>query len=658
MQKRAMKTGEPKKAAPPRERRRTKNASRGKHVSSAAVRWGAFFLFLAVVFAVAFFDVLGAPSADVIGKGVYIGPVDTSGKSADEAAAEIRDFLDDYRLTFVAGSREESVGPFAPAEPSIVDFSPGDAVETAFRIGRNDNAMVALFERLGAAVFGARISVPYALDEEALMEALKDRFEPMVGRAENARLVIDVDDDGFDVSVRPDREGVFFDTEALLDGAQDRLRRLSDDAVEIAIVQENPEVRSADLEPLVDVAEEAMARTPRIVTVKGLSWEITAGQLADWLTPRSEGKAWTLALDEDKVREMLETRGREVAVEPQDAVFKEEDGRVTEFSPGINGEKLDVETSLALIEGVFLRGEGDDGVIELPVMVAEPDITTEESNPYGIKEIFGQGESNFRGSPSNRRHNIATGAASLHGLLIKPGEEFSLLAALGEIDGEHGYLQELVIKDNETKPEYGGGLCQIGTTTFRTALDAGLPITERRNHSYRVPYYERDGEGDYMGPGVDATIYDPSPDLKFVNDSGHHLLFMTDIDGNKLTFTFWGVKDGRKAERGEVAVWNITPPPEKQEIRTTDIPAGTTKCTESPHSGATTNFKYTVTYADGEVKEKDFLSVYRPWGEVCLIGVTEEELAAWEAEQAAIEAGEIPPPAGEGDGGGIDGIVG
>jgi len=68
----------------------------------------------------------------------------------------------------------------------------------------------------------------------------------------------------------------------------------------------------------------------------------------------------------------------------------------------------------------------------------------------GIKEIIGIGHSNFSGSPYNRRHNIATGANKLHGMLIKPNEEFSLITSLGDIDGENGYKQELVIKGNET----------------------------------------------------------------------------------------------------------------------------------------------------------------------------------------------------------------
>jgi vancomycin resistance protein YoaR len=651
---------EKKKSHPPKKNGQTRRTSAKGDRAPAAFRWGAFLLFILVVFSVAFYDVLGAPGKDNIGKGVYIGPIDSSGKTSDDAARDLEEFLGDYSLTFVAGERRETLGPFPLTEPPVVSFRPSSAVESAFLVGRNDNGALALAERLGAAVFGTNISVPYSLDEDSFLERMREKFSPMVGRAKNARLDIQIRSDGYDVDIIEEKSGVFFETDSLIEQTKDRLRNLSDEAVKVSVIREEPQIVAEDLEPLVDDVDEIMSRVPRTITFGGMSWELTAGQLANWIVPIDFGDGPMLGLDHGKMKEQLESRAAEIRIEPQDAVFKEEEGKVIEFSPGINGESLDIDASIVLLESVFLLGEKEEGLVDLPLMVVEPEITTEKSNPYGIKDIIGVGESNFRGSPSNRRHNIKTGAASVHGTLIPPGEEFSLLATLGEIDGEHGYLEELVIKENETKPEYGGGLCQIGTTAFRTALNSGLPVTQRRNHSYRVPYYERDGDGNYMGPGVDATIYDPAPDFRFMNDTEYHLLFMTDIDGNRLTFTLWGVNDGRVAERGEVSVWDITEPPEKKEIRTTEIPSGTYKCTESPHSGARTKFTYTVTYPDGEVIEDEIYSHYKPWGEVCLIGMTEEELAAWEAEQAAIEAGEIPV---EGEPGGteavgIDGIVG
>jgi len=248
------------------------------------------------------------------------------------------------------------------------------------------------------------------------------------------------------------------------------------------------------------------------------------------------------------------------------------------------------------------------------VAVTPVKIATGDVNDLGIKELIGRGVSNFKGSPKNRRHNIAVGAKSLNGILIKPGEEFSLLKALGPIDGEHGYLQELVIKGNRTVPEYGGGLCQIGTTTFRAALRSGLPITQRQNHSYRVVYYEP--------AGMDATIYDPWPDFRFLNDTGFYILFMARVEGDDLIFDFYGTKDGRKVviNPDPPKIFNITGPGPVRYIDSTDLKPGEKKKLESPHSGADTYFKYTVTYPSGEVKEQEFKSHYVPWPEVWLVG--------------------------------------
>ena len=76
---------------------------------------------------------------------------------------------------------------------------------------------------------------------------------------------------------------------------------------------------------------------------------------------------------------------------------------------------------------------------------------------------------------------------------------------------EEDSLDEALALVSRRGPEFGGGLCQIGTTMFRVTMNAGLPILERQNHSYRVRYYE-------PPVGMDVTIYEPKPDFRFRND--------------------------------------------------------------------------------------------------------------------------------------------
>ena len=187
---------------------------------------------------------------------------------------------------------------------------------------------------------------------------------------------------------------------------------------------------------------------------------------------------------------------------------------------------------------------------------------------------------------------------------------------MGEVSAATGYKPELVIKENKTVPEYGGGLCQVATTIFRAALASGLPITERQNHSYRVSYYEP--------AGTDATVYNPKPDLRFVNDTGHYILLLGEVSGHTLSFSIWGTKDGRQVTQTKPVIYNIVKPAPKKLIETEDLEPDKLKCIEQAHNGADTYFDYTVTYPNGETKSRRFQSHYVPWQEVCLIGKKKE----------------------------------
>lgn len=324
-----------------------------------------------------------------------------------------------------------------------------------------------------------------------------------------------------------------------------------------------------------------------------------------------------ITLDKELLIEYLSKNiAPKINIAPQNAKFEIKDGKVIEFQESRDGLELDLEKNYEFIRSKVI--EHQEKRIEIIVKEIKADINTENINNLGIKEIIGVGKSNFKGSPNNRRHNIKTGSSAINGLIVAPEENFSLVSSLGEIDWEHGYLPELVIKGNKTIPEYGGGLCQIGTTLFRAALDSGLPITERQNHSYRVSYYEP--------AGTDATIYNPRPDMKFLNDTGYHILVQTKIEGNDLVFELWGTKDGRIVEKEEPRIYNIVKPGPTKIIETEDMAPGEKKCTETSHNGADAEFNYKVTYPNGEIKEKLFKSHYKPWQAVCLVGVEKAEI--------------------------------
>ncbi len=224
-----------------------------------------------------------------------------------------------------------------------------------------------------------------------------------------------------------------------------------------------------------------------------------------------------------------------------------QNNRATDFAAPQNGRRLDVYQSTLDIAAAL---EQHKNTAALTVNETFPTKTLARTNNLGINELVAEGVSNFKGSPNNRRHNIATGIEKFKGLIIPQGATFSFDDALGPVTAEAGFLPELVIKGSEgTIPELGGGLCQVSTTTFRAAMDGGLPITDRRNHAYAVQYYSPQG--------TDATIYPGSADLKFINDTpGAIMIWPYEKDNNTLVFDFYGTKDGRQVTLDKPVVYD------------------------------------------------------------------------------------------------------
>ncbi|MFH1088605.1 MAG: VanW family protein, partial [Patescibacteria group bacterium] len=221
--------------------------------------------------------------------------------------------------------------------------------------------------------------------------------------------------------------------------------------------------------------------------------------------------------------------------------------------------------------------------------------------------------------------------SKFNNVIIKPDENFSFNKLLGTVDASTGYLPELVIKGDETTPEFGGGLCQVSTTTFRAALDGGYPIIARRNHSYRVSYYEP--------AGTDATVYQPYPDFQFLNDTPYHLLIHTYIEGNNLHFDFYSTSTGIRVELEGPRVYDITEPPPPVYIETSTLPEGEQKKIDTAHRGADAIlYRHIFDEHGKEIRKDIFKSHYVPWPEKYLVGVSQ-------APKVETNLGNVPPEA-------------
>lgn len=502
------------------------------------------------------------------------------------------------------------------------DLDVTGAVEQAFKIGHVPNVVQSAVEIVRAGLKKTVVSVPTTLRQDNLTDGLERLFPRVEKKTQEAHMTFKETRGVWAADIRPGNAGIALDRSSFLLQTKGQLERLVPVTVDVYLQVTEPMTNTRMAELAKPLALSALNNAPYAfaLTQEGQVYthEISAHTLAKWLGPAEDG---SLALNRDALRVGLAAFVKPFETEPKDAQFRMEGSRVVAFNPSRGGRKTDLEAATVALEDRLARADRlspEEKIVPLAWADVAPKVNTEQANDLGITTELGTGTSSYRNSPSNRIRNIRNGVKLLNGLLIAPGETFSAIKALAPFTLDNGYLPELVIKGDKITPELGGGLCQIGTTTFRMAMNTGLPIVERRNHSLVVSYYNDPSNG---SPGTDATIYEPSPDLKFTNDTGHYLLFQAEMieETKQLRFTLWGTSDGREGSYTPPIVHRWIPAGPQKDIPSPDVkPGDAPKCQEA-HVGADASFDYTIKQADGTSVLQTFTSHYRPLPKICLV---------------------------------------
>ncbi|NJL94613.1 MAG: hypothetical protein HC915_13255 [Anaerolineae bacterium] len=256
---------------------------------------------------------------------------------------------------------------------------------------------------------------------------------------------------------------------------------------------------------------------------------------------------YSVSVTTDQARSFLESLSADLSQEPENArfVFNDETRQLDVIQESVNGRRLNVEATLTQFsEAVFSTDSRDIPLIFNEVV---PTINSQATAAeLGITEQIVEATTYYLGSTAERRANIQVAASRYHGLVIAPGQEFSFNEWLGDVSVEEGFEAALIIVGNQTITGVGGGVCQVTTTVFQAAFYAGFPIIERYPHAYRVGYYET-GEG----PGMDATVYSPIVDFRFLNDTPYHLLLETYVrpGSSTITFKLYSTSMNRRVEK-------------------------------------------------------------------------------------------------------------
>ncbi len=293
---------------------------------------------------------------------------------------------------------------------------------------------------------------------------------------------------------------------------------------------------------------------------------------------------------------------------PKDAGFAVNASGAVRVIPASPGLGLDVPRSAARM--LAAAEQSTNRVAQLALSERQPQRSTVQATAMGITGTVATYET-FYGGEANRIHNVQLVAHLVDGKLIAPGETFSFNGATGERSAEKGFLEAPVIINGELQTGLGGGVCQVSTTVFNAAYEAGLPIVERTNHALYISHYPL---------GRDATVNYPDVDLKFSNDTGHWLLLRTFVGSSSLTVGLYGTSPHRRVESTTAPLRVVAPPPVEKTVDATLAPGSTAVDDSGVPAQATSVERKVYTQAGKLLSDQTWYSSYRAEPKVIRVG--------------------------------------
>ena len=261
-----------------------------------------------------------------------------------------------------------------------------------------------------------------------------------------------------------------------------------------------------------------------------------------------------------------------------------------------------------------------------------------QAGPAQPLQLLGKAVTGFRTSATERRDNIARATAMFDGVVVQPGQEHSFLSA-GDFSEASGFVEGYAIVGGKLEKVVGGGLCQVSTTLFRAVSNAGLDVTDRAGHTYVVYFYENI-------LGFDATVFSPTRDFRWRNDSPGPITLATstDLGSSTVTFELWGTSDGRTVSYEGPFTKNVVRPGIATWQYDRELGSGQTRQLVHGRSGMEVNLIRTVKMPDGSMKHNDnFYTRYQPWNDFYTYGAGVQPPAGVQVVDPRVEYTPRPP---------------
>ncbi|MGA2112775.1 MAG: VanW family protein [Anaerolineales bacterium] len=553
--------------------------------------------------------------------GVSVGGMDLSGLTAEQAAEQLlagTSYPQKGAITFTDGRQSWSA---SPSQLGVsIDFM--GTLNQAFRVGRSGDPWVDLVDQATARFFGRSLPVIMQYDAGSA-QAFLQRIALLLNRP---RVEAGLRINGMQVEAWPGQVGRQVDIPSTLSLLAVPLESMTDATIPLVTQQSAPLVLDASAQA--QTAQALISEPFHVVLPQALAgdpgpWTWSPEDLSSMLTFREVNAGsrvqYALALDNGRLVAFLDSLAPKLGRPPQNPRFHFDTttGQLVLVQPGVKGRSLDLAKSVSSIQAAVAAGQHQASLV---LAYADPKVSdSATAASLGIRGLLPNGLqwTSFKGSSDARIHNIELAASKFDGVLVAPGEDFSMAQYLGDVSFDTGYDPALIIVGSRTILGAGGGVCQVSTTLYRAAFMTGFPITERYPHAYRVLYYENFDGPVHLGPGFDATVFVPQVDFRFLNDSPYWILMETDVDrvAGRLTWSFYSTSDGRVVGYKTSGLINEVDPPAPKWVETPSL-SQPWQQVDWAVQGADVYVTRTVTLGS-QVRIDHFNTHYMAWAAVC-----------------------------------------
>ncbi len=567
-------------------------------------------------------------NAGRVHRGVSVGDVPLGGRRLPEATAHLDVELARRAAAPVVMSAAGKTASVT-ATQVVLSYETTALARAAYAYGRSGDLLRDVGERVRAWVVGVELAAVPAADDERIDAVIATFAREVDVAAKDAGIVIE----GSTVTVRPSSAGRAIDRDAakrLLVQAFSR----TDRTIEVPVITDVPDVRDEAASAAAEDARQMLSGDVKVVYDND-TWRFTPAEIARWVAFRRSdltsgpvgGSATSSAvetsqddfgtvsdvrleayIDPSRARKIVLPRIGAVGRPARDATFKVSGGRVS-IVPSQDGVGPDIDALARELTQVLADTESTR-TVSLRTRRVQPSITTAKARTMGVQERISRYTTTYSASNRPRVANIHLLADAIDGTLVPPGATFSFNGTIGPRTAEKGYVEAPAIVNGKLVPQLGGGICQVGTTLFNTIFESGLPVVERRNHSFYISHYPK---------GRDATVSWGGPDFKFKNDTGHWVLLVTAYSNSSLTIALYGTDPGYDVE-AQVGPWENERPYKTEETKDPTLPQGARLVEDGGITGRSCTVKRIVKKYGQPVRTDTFRSVYRPKTEVVRVG--------------------------------------